>query len=390
MTSATFETGISDFHKLTTTIMKKKFEKGHPRTLFYRDYKKFDNDIFIKKLNETINSKKNLDFSAFHKRFQEVLNKCAPMKKKMLRYNDNPFMNRELKKSIMLRSRLKNKLNKHKSLINLLNYKKQRNFCEKLLRKRKKEYFSNLDLKKLKDNISFWKTIKPFFSDKGYNTNNIILKENHKIVTNETQISNIMNDYFVNISSNLNINPDKINPKENADDIIDIFKNHHSIQRIKVSNQLENNSFDFKIISEEELRLEIKNLSCKKATNKGDIPANILKNSCDFYLKDLTTIINNCIRDGIFPNELKLADVNPIFRYNKILRLEDLITLKNILFVYDFLKGSLPACFDNYFAKVSDIHNINTRHSELGCLFTPHRSTTRYGLQSITRKCVDS
>ena len=71
------------------------------------------------------------------------------------------------------------------------------------MRKTKKEYFSNLNLKNVKDSKSFWKVVKPLFSDKGFKGNNIILKENDKLVKNDLNISNIMNDYFVNISKNL-------------------------------------------------------------------------------------------------------------------------------------------------------------------------------------------
>ena len=56
------------------------------------------------------------------------------------------------------------------------------------------------------------------------------------------------------------------------------------------------------------------NLSSKKATRKDDIPAKILKDSLSVYTKELTTIINNCLKDGLFPNELKLADVSPFFK----------------------------------------------------------------------------
>ena len=49
-------------------------------------------------------------------------------------------------------------------------------------------------------------------------------------------------------------------------------------------------------------------------TRKGNIPARILKDSLSVYTKELTTIINNCLKDGLFPNELKLADVSPVFK----------------------------------------------------------------------------
>ena len=84
------------------------------------------------------------------------------------------------------------------------------------------------------------------------------------------------------------------------------------------------------------------------------------------------------------------ADPNPIYKSLKILKLDDLVTLQNVLFVYDHIKKTLPVCFDSYFTKISDVHEIGTVNSALGCIFTPYSSTTRYGLNSITRKCVDS
>ena len=53
---------------------------------------------------------------------------------KILRYINNPFMNKALRKTIMTRSRLKNKFNKNSSAKNWSSYKKERNFCLKLLR----------------------------------------------------------------------------------------------------------------------------------------------------------------------------------------------------------------------------------------------------------------
>ena len=56
------------------------------------------------------------------------------------------------------------------------------------------------------------------------------------------------------------------------------------------------------------------NLSTKKATKNGDIPAKILKKSLDIYIKEIRFIINDCIENGIFLDDLKLADVSPIFK----------------------------------------------------------------------------
>ena len=46
MKSRNLITGISDFHALTTSIMKLTYAKGNPEIRFYRDYKNFNNDSF--------------------------------------------------------------------------------------------------------------------------------------------------------------------------------------------------------------------------------------------------------------------------------------------------------------------------------------------------------
>ena len=65
------------------------------------------------------------------------------------------------------------------------------------------------------------------------------------------------------------------------------------------------------------------NLSTKKATKNGDIPAKILKKSLDIYIKEIRFIINDCIEKGIFLDDLKLADVSPIFKKEDSFKKED-------------------------------------------------------------------
>ena len=76
-------------------------------------------------------------------------------------------MIKALRKAIMARSRLKNVYLKNPNTTNWNNYKHQRNFCTRLLRKTKFDYFRNLNVKNLNDNKKSWKKIKPLFSDKG-------------------------------------------------------------------------------------------------------------------------------------------------------------------------------------------------------------------------------
>ena len=142
----------------------------------------------------------------------------------------------------------------------------------------------------------------------------MMLAEGNEIVSEEETIANIMNNCFTNITTQLKLKPTKTDPKANLESIIDTFQNHESVQRIKLANFHSKSSLKFNSVSELDVKKEILNLSSKKATRKGDIPAKILKNSISAYLSELKILINNCLKNGAFPNDFKLADITPIFK----------------------------------------------------------------------------
>ena len=86
------------------------------------------------------------------------------------------------------------------------------------------------------------------------------------------------------------------------------------MQRIKLPNFHSYSTLNFSKVTESEVRKEILNLSSKKATKNGDIPAKILKKNVNIYIKEITFTINDCIENGVFPDDLILADVSPIFK----------------------------------------------------------------------------
>ena len=75
-----------------------------------------------------------------------------------------------------------------------------------------------------------------------------------------------------------------------------------------------NEKFSFKYVTEDQLRELIMNLDSSKATPIGNISVDILKSSIDIHLPFITNSINLSIGKGCFPEELKLAEVSPIFK----------------------------------------------------------------------------
>ena len=60
--------------------------------MFYRDYKRFDQKKFEIELKLRLNSQTNLSYSTFQAVFLEILNETAPVKVKVLRFNNNAIM----------------------------------------------------------------------------------------------------------------------------------------------------------------------------------------------------------------------------------------------------------------------------------------------------------
>ena len=116
MKTLTFEMGVSDYHKLIGTMLRLTFAKGKPKKMFYRCYKNFDNKKFEEELQKQLLSVS--DFESFQFAFKVILNQFAPLKQKLIRNNNQPFMTKTLRKAIMKKSKLRNRFNEERSIKN--------------------------------------------------------------------------------------------------------------------------------------------------------------------------------------------------------------------------------------------------------------------------------
>ena len=82
------ETGLSDYHEMITTFFKLHFSRLRPKVVTYRNYKKFHEEKFLNNLKETniiMNEKDpNQNYQPLSKTFLTIVNKHAPLKKKIV------------------------------------------------------------------------------------------------------------------------------------------------------------------------------------------------------------------------------------------------------------------------------------------------------------------
>ena len=98
------------------------------------------------------------------------------------------------------------------------------------------------------DNKKFWKKLKPLLGNKVNKNNAITLVEGNKLITDNTKLAQMFNEFFVNSVENLaitfnfssNLNPININ------DILFPYEIHASVIAIKPNMLVPNPVFTFK------------------------------------------------------------------------------------------------------------------------------------------------
>ena len=194
---ATFETSLSDCYKLILTFFKVYFKKLTPKNIEYRNYKNFNENNFLYKLDQepskgSIYKEKRHQYDVFTNIFE----------KKIVRGNEGPFMTKELSKAIMGKSKLMNKYTTLSSRENFLTLKKQKNICKYLNKKTKNNYFSKLISNGVMGTKQFWNIVKPFLTFKGFLHNeNVDLHIGHQIVIDCNELAKKLNEYYMNINA---------------------------------------------------------------------------------------------------------------------------------------------------------------------------------------------
>ena len=140
------------------------------------------------------------------------------------------------------RSKLRNKFIKNPTEVNEKLCKRQRNKCVLIRKILIKQYFSNIKSKGIVIYREFWKTMKPFLTDKGCLDNcDIMLRGDNKMITDDKRLAKLFNEHYITIAERSSgLKPEKI-VCQNEDfhkrivlhNIIKKYENHFSIIKIK-------------------------------------------------------------------------------------------------------------------------------------------------------------
>ena len=375
------ETGLSDYHRLIATFIKSHFSRLEPKIIHYRNFKRFDEQKFIADVKNADFSFEtddpNESYSALTNTFSLIVEKHAPLEKKIVRGNHAPFITKDLRKAIYTRSKLRNKLIKNPTEVNEKLYKRQRNKCVLIRKKSIKQYFSNITSKGIVTNREFWKTMKPFLTNKGCLDNcDIMLRGDNKMITDDKCLAKLFNEHYINIvERSSGSKPEKIVcHNEDFDkrivlhNIIKKYENHSSIIKIKnfmsVKSHLHSNNSLASAgqVTSNEVNLILKCLNTKKASGTDKIPTKLVKLASDFLSTPLATAINNSLASSKFPDKAKVATVIPIDK-----KTDDRYDISN------FRPVSLLNCFSKVYENIIKCRLVDSMYNNISPFISAYR-----------------
>ena len=282
--------GPADHYLCECVLMLPKLLKENERSFFTRNLKVFNNLDNRLRLEFLMSQKlRNIAFSDTDPntaivKLNEVITYCfdrfCPLTKiKRARKNwvTNQVLRASRKRNALYKIYIKNP-----TIDNFEQFKISRNKCNALSRKAYRAY---------------WRTKLENADPKQYHTtiSNIIGSKRKLILPDnfDSNVANDMNKFFAHIGTELNAKIEKV-------------------EKVPIERQPQ--SLFFSEINYNEVENVIINMQSKNSYGHDGISSKMLKICCPLISEPLTNVFNNCVKTGIFPDEFKVAKVNPLHK----------------------------------------------------------------------------
>ncbi|XP_065645633.1 uncharacterized protein LOC136076098 [Hydra vulgaris] len=309
--------------KIKTGIFKTDISDHFPIFIVVQKYNKSDcqknkkiktkiiNDSSVNHFHDLLSSVKwddlllnlNADkaYDIFISEYYKYYNKAFPEITKLVKSKtlSNPWITKGILKSSKIKQRLYNKFLKKKTLRNESNYKNYKRLFESIIKRSKKNYYSDQLKKHSNDPQGTWRIINEVIGKNNPERNNFpkIFKFKDNYVIEKELVAEALNKFFINIGPSLasKIESSKIN-----------------FDAYLVSNKT--NMMPNDNLTEEELLCAVSSIKPKKSIGVDNISGNIIINSIKLITIPLLCIFNLSLKEGVFPEKIKIARVVPIFK----------------------------------------------------------------------------
>ena len=292
VSTGVFKLTMSD-HYMTYTVIKQTVEKQKVKhnIVRYRDYKNFNETMFLKDLEDSGVLQKlfecqdaNDAWLQFKTEYLRVCDKHAPIKVSRLKNRCNFWMNREILSLMYRRDYVHDKAARLHDPDLQQEYRRLRNEVTALTKKAEQEYYENLERESKTDPNVLWRALRKLAPSKRDSQPNVNLNAND------------FNKFFATVGEKT--------VRDRFNDNTDMpWKGPDSMYKLS-----------FKHISSDKVHKLLSSLSANSSIDIHNFDCKLMKLSAKYISSHIAFLFNLSISTSVVPDDWKYARVTPVYK----------------------------------------------------------------------------
>ena len=321
--SGIIHSAISDHFAAFTTLSFKSPVKSPKYVVIHKQDEKSLNDFknaiassnLASKIDTSLQGDPNLTYGIIESEIIKAKEQYLPSRRvrfNKYKHKDKNWITTDILKSIHVRDNLYSKYKSYKRTDPLHSiYKTSFNKFNKVLKKQIKEakcmYYNN-EFTKYKDNIKkSWQTINEILNrDRKSTQSPAYIIVNNNRISDKQQMADHFNNYFASIGETL------ANYIPRSDNSFDKYLQDRILT-----------SFSFRTVEQKDVEKIIKDFKPKTSSGSDGISMKIIKSISISIVSSLTTLINQSLLTGIFPQKMKLAKILPLIKKPNVFEIDN-------------------------------------------------------------------
>ena len=251
-------------------------------------------------INDNELTDSNSSYNLFSDNYLTLFNKYFPyVKMSRKSFKNKPHITSGIKVSIKHRNRLFKKYLENRTELNESIWKKFKNKTTEIIRKAEQNYYRSKISSENNCSKNLWKTFGKILNNNKIKHNKIshLIVRNQKI-TEPQAVSESINEFFSEVGAKLATK----------------FSNHNNNEHKKYLNPPAPHSILLYKINEKEIKDTITNLKNSNSSGHDYFSSRFIKLSAPLLVPALEIFFNLSLYTGVYPNNLKIAKVTPIFK----------------------------------------------------------------------------
>ena len=305
------DTGLSDHQLIYCTRKITRTKTNVHKYIRTRSLKNYSQTLFLDKLGKVnfpdYSNFKDINnaYSDFTEKVTSVIDEIAPIKEIRVKNNSQDWFDAEINEEIERRDKSLAKFKKSRLHSDNESYKKARNKVQRMIKDKKKNFFTG----KLNENIGkpkeLWKSLKSLgLPSKKSSCSTICLEKDGILSFDPKANAEIFKDFYSNLANDLVKKLPNPPNKYGKDAVKKYYENLNLVGK----------SFSFEPVAYTSVLKLLQQLNPHKSAGIDNLTGKFLKEGAPVLASPITNLINLSISLSSFPDDCKIAKLKPLYK----------------------------------------------------------------------------